>query len=113
MSRFLDPKVDAVDSGAAEEIFSANLIANRTILAVGESARVQGISIANSSGKPAEVTFIDGASKLKFRETVSSKNTIHLNIPFDTAGGLIAESLPGAQASDVFISVFYFPEPVV
>ena len=109
MSRFLEPKVNTVDIEAAEKIYSADLTVNRTILEQGENVKVEGISIANSSKDPAEVTFKDSVGKLKFRETVDSKTTHSEPLRFHTSGGLIAEALTGAQAADVFVNVFYFP----
>jgi hypothetical protein len=109
VSQFLDPQVDTVDAGGAEEVFSANLSADRTILEVGEAARIYRMSFANSSGNPAEITVVDGASKLKFRETVPARDTKSMDIRFDTSGGLVVEGLTGGQSNKVFVNCFYTP----
>lgn len=107
MSRFLDPQTVEVSMEVPDQIYSADLTIDRTILAVGELAQVEGITIANSSGSPAEVTFVDGAANLLFRETIGQRSSQNLPIRFRTSGGLVAENLTGGQADDVFINVFY------
>lgn len=107
MSQFLTKDKESVDVGAADKIYSADLSTDRTVLDIGETARVYGINVVNSSGTPAEVTFTDGSSNLKFIHTIGSKTTAPLVAGFDTSGGLVAEGLTGTQANKVFINVFY------
>ena|SRR3990167_7920041 len=107
MSQFLPKEPEQVTFESAEKIFTADLTVDRTILDLGENARVHGISISNSSGSAAEVTFVDSINKLKFLETVGNRSTVVLNVPFETSGGLVAQSLSGAQANKIFISTFY------
>ena len=109
MSQFLDPKIETLNVDGAEETFTADLTVNRTILENGEAGRVFGFTFANSTNSPAEVTVRDGANKLKFVETVPGKDTKAVPLRFDTAGGLMVDSLAGPNASKVFVNCFYTP----
>lgn len=108
MSRFLTEDVENVNVGSAKERYHADLTVDRTVLGQGEVATVFGINVANSSGSPAEVTFRDVAGGVRYAATVKPRESHAWPVKwFSDGDGLVAEGLTGAQANDVFISVFY------
>jgi len=108
VSRFLDPEVSQnVNPGRAKRTYRANLTSDRTISEVGEVITIFGGTIANSSGKAAEVDILDGDGDTLFTLTVPTKNSTPWPAHFTTSGGVVVDALTGAQANDVFVSVFY------
>ena len=108
MSRFLESAVEDVNVGSAKERYHSDLTANRTVLGQGEKATVFGMNFANSSGSAAEVTVRDAAGGVRYTATMRAKDSHAWPVKwFSDGDGLVVEGLTGAQANDVFISVFY------
>ncbi len=109
MSRLLDDDKVVIDDPGGRISFHTDLSSDREVLALGEKATVEGIIIANSSLRNAEVTGIDATGSTKFTGTVKARESEVFNVKFTTSGGFTLQSLPAPAGGNIFATVFYVP----